>query len=215
MKMFRMALIISTLAVGGVGVINCSSPGDGDDNEGGAGGGDEGGSGGGGGGDEGGAGGGDEGGSGGGGKGGSGGSGGKGGSGGSGGSSGGSGGSGGSAGSGGSGGSGGMAGNAGGMGGAAAVPTYKAVIQPIFDAHCSDCHTTEGRGGTNFAMVYADAATKNSTKCSGKKVGECTIERIEGKVMPVMPPPSSGKTKPSSADIAKIKAWIAGGMPEE
>lgn len=222
MKIFRISLVVSALALAGVGVFNCG--GSDSDNKGGSGGSA---SGGGKGGAASGSGGTASGGSGGSASGGSGGtaSGGSGGtaSGGSGGTA--SGGSGGTAagGSGGTaaGGSGGSA--AGGAGGAPAVAvTFDGKIKSIFMEKCSNCHTGGGSGGINLTMYADTQKAGNAAICGGKKVGECALIRIKNGSMPK----DKGCSGNPVTDAAKsacltkaqqddIQAWITGGMKEK
>jgi hypothetical protein len=96
--------------------------------------------------------------------------------------------------------------------------TYAGDVQPIYQAKCPSCHTTLNFGGVNFAASYADTQ-KASNVCAGKKVGECTIVRIQNGSMPqgagCTGNPSLDAGKPqclTAAQQATIQAWIAGGM---
>ena len=98
------------------------------------------------------------------------------------------------------------------------VVTYAADVQPIYQAKCAPCHTQFASGGVNFATSYADSQ-KPSNVCAGKKVGECTILRIQSGAMPQgagctgNPTLDAGKPEcTTAAQQATIQAWIAGGM---
>jgi len=190
MKMFKMVVVMSALAVGAVGTINCGSPTDGD--KGGVGGkGGEGG-------DSSGKGGGGGGGVASGGKGGGvtvGGLGGKGGSGGSG-----------SAGSAGNGG-----GSVGGAGSNGEVVSFAKDIMPIIEAHCSKCHSGDGK--VNGKIISSYNEINNRTYDQGcldppLKLGECMSKLVQtGKE----PQPQDSPDLPQPLKD-KFSAWVEGGM---
>jgi hypothetical protein len=98
--------------------------------------------------------------------------------------------------------------------------TYTADIQPILQAKCSTCHTVAAFGGVNFASEYADTQIL-STRCSGKKVYECMLERVLTGSMPM----GRGCTGDPAADegnadcltqgeLDALTAWVSADAPE-
>ena len=94
----------------------------------------------------------------------------------------------------------------------AALATYRDVISPIFDQHCRSCHgamyNTPGNpnsygGGIPFRTHqeiknYGDI---NYLVCCIEQVGSCDkMPKIGNKL--------------SDCDIARIKAWVAAGEPD-
>ena len=63
------------------------------------------------------------------------------------------------------------------------TPTYNQDVQPILQAKCDPCHTTEGAGGFNHATDYG-ATQEASEVCAGKKVYECMLMRVKNGQMP-------------------------------
>jgi mono/diheme cytochrome c family protein len=83
--------------------------------------------------------------------------------------------------------------------------TYAAVISPIFDAHCRECHgatvyQTLG-GGNDYSTVQG---IKNQ---SAELIMRSIRHDVNADPMP------KGKDKLSECDIAKIKTWIDAGQP--
>lgn len=84
--------------------------------------------------------------------------------------------------------------------------TYSAVISPIFDAHCRECHgttvyTTDG-GGNNFG----DYAAINRYFSPAKLISSIRHEP-NSSFMP------KNRAKLSDCDIERIEKWIAAGKP--
>ncbi len=102
--------------------------------------------------------------------------------------------------------------------------TYTADAQPIYMAHCAPCHTTEDKGGVDFAAVYADTQkAANPTVApdctAADTVGKCTLIRIKDGEMPLgagctgNPTTDSGNAAClTAAEQATLQAWIAGGQ---
>ena len=88
----------------------------------------------------------------------------------------------------------------------AQTATYAAVISPIFDAQCRECHASNVAatlgGGTDFGDYLA---IKNYP--SANLLG--SIEHAPG--YDAMP---KGRAKISECDIERIKAWMAAGELE-
>lgn len=83
--------------------------------------------------------------------------------------------------------------------------TYAAVISPILDANCRACHGSgvyQTLGGGNNYGTYADFVKQSPELIIG------CIEHQPG--FDEMP---KGGAKLSDCDIARLKAWLAAGRP--
>ena len=88
----------------------------------------------------------------------------------------------------------------------AQTATYAAVISPIFDAHCRECHASNVAstlGGGNDFDSYQGIKRYPAASLLG------SIENAPG--YDAMP---KGRAKISACDIERIKAWMAAGQPE-
>ena len=88
----------------------------------------------------------------------------------------------------------------------AQTATYAAVISPIFDAHCRECHASNVAstlGGGNVFGDYQSIKRYPAASLLG------SIENAPG--YDAMP---KGRAKISACDIERIKAWMAAGQPE-
>jgi hypothetical protein len=97
-----------------------------------------------------------------------------------------------------------------GSGSGGAPVTYTADAQPIFEAKCAPCHTTDDAGGSDFAANYADTQVAPNTAlapaCSGvPTVGACTVIRIENGSMPF----GAGCTGNPTTDAANMACLTA------
>lgn len=83
--------------------------------------------------------------------------------------------------------------------------TYAAVVSPIFDASCRSCHGSgvyQTLGGGNNYGTYEGIKNQSGSLLLG------SIEHLPG--YDAMP---KGAPKLSDCDIARIKAWIDAGEP--
>jgi mono/diheme cytochrome c family protein len=83
--------------------------------------------------------------------------------------------------------------------------TYAAVISPIFDANCRACHGAgvyQTLGGGNDYSTYQGIKNQSSRLIIG-----CISHEAGYDPMP------KGLAKISDCDIARIKAWIDAGQP--
>ena len=83
--------------------------------------------------------------------------------------------------------------------------TYGAVVSPIFSAHCRSCHgsgTYQTLGGSRDFSSYQGIKNQPASLLIG------CIEQQPG-----YDPMPKGGAKLSDCDIARIKAWIAAGQP--
>ena len=88
----------------------------------------------------------------------------------------------------------------------AQTATYAAVISPIFDAHCRECHSSSVAGtlgGGNDFGNYQSIKRYPAASLLG------SIENAPG--YDAMP---KGRAKISACDIERIKAWMAAGELE-
>ena len=84
--------------------------------------------------------------------------------------------------------------------------TYAAVVSPIFDAHCRSCHGSSAyqtRGGGHDLGSYQGIKNEPASLLLG------CIEHQPG--YDAMP---KGGAKLSDCDIARIRAWVAAGQPD-
>ena len=109
-------------------------------------------------------------------------------------------------------------------------PTYTLDVQPILQAKCTPCHSTEGMGMHNIASNYADVMKPvQSLDAQGcfydvdqtmpKTVGECALISTMRGWMPFgsgcgAPVPPVPLLCVSDAEEAVIAAWVAAGMPQ-
>jgi mono/diheme cytochrome c family protein len=84
--------------------------------------------------------------------------------------------------------------------------TYAAVISPIFDTHCRECH-----GATVYQTLGGgnDYSTLQGIKLQSANKILASIRRD-----PNANPMPKGRDKISECDIAAIQAWIAAGQPD-
>ncbi|PJJ48516.1 cytochrome c family protein [Hymenobacter chitinivorans] len=83
--------------------------------------------------------------------------------------------------------------------------TYQAVISPIFDTNCRACHGAgvyQQLGGGNDYSTYQGIKNQSASLILG-----CIQHQ------PGYDPMPKGLAKLSTCDIAKIKAWIDAGQP--
>jgi hypothetical protein len=97
--------------------------------------------------------------------------------------------------------------NGGGDATPAKAPTYWHDVQPILAGRCVQCHT-DGGIGTFPLTGYADV----------KAVGEVVANEVEARLMPpwkaVGGPAYTNDPSLTDDQIATIRAWVDGGMPE-
>ncbi len=100
------------------------------------------------------------------------------------------------------------------------TPTYTQDVQPMLQAKCDPCQTTEGAGGFNHATDYG-ATQEASEVCAGKKVYECMLTRVKNGSMPE----DGDCTGDAAADADNARCltageqdmlaeWVAAGAPE-
>ena len=109
--------------------------------------------------------------------------------------------------------------------------TYTKDIQPILAVKCATCHTTDGLGNQNIGVRYEDtqlpATSFDFDVCWNdpanfempKKMGECALILVKSGRMPLgngcgSPSPMDASKCLTPAEIAKVEAWVAGGMPK-
>jgi hypothetical protein len=98
------------------------------------------------------------------------------------------------------------------------VVTYALDVQPILQAKCAPCHTSNGSGGANFATSYADSQL-SSYYCPGLTKGACALVRIQNGTMPFgagcTGNPVLDAGKPACVTAAQqqtIQSWISQGQ---
>lgn len=84
--------------------------------------------------------------------------------------------------------------------------TYSAVVSPIFDANCRDCHGTAVYAAKGGGNNFGDYAAINRYFAPAKIIGSIRHD-------PNADPMPQGRTKLSDCDIQRIEKWIAAGKP--
>ncbi len=104
--------------------------------------------------------------------------------------------------------------------GESGTPTYTQDIQPILQAKCDPCHTSEGAGGFNHATDY-EATQEPSEVCAGMKVYQCMLRRVQNGSMPEDGDCSGDPATDAdnarcltAAEQDQLAAWVAAGAPE-
>jgi hypothetical protein len=84
--------------------------------------------------------------------------------------------------------------------------------QAILRAHCYRCHGRDGEneGGLNYVLDLHTLVSRNKV-VPGKPDDSLLFQRITADRRPM--PPRSETPRPSEADIATLKQWIAAGAP--
>ena len=86
--------------------------------------------------------------------------------------------------------------------------TYAAVISPLFDTHCRQCHGSTVYNSLGGNINLGDhAAIKNYLSAS--YLLAC-VEQVPGTSHNPMP---KGRPKLPAADIERLRTWIAAGQP--
>jgi hypothetical protein len=104
--------------------------------------------------------------------------------------------------------------------GESGTPTYTQDVQPILQAKCDPCHTTDGAGGFNHATDY-DATQEASEVCAGMKVYQCMLMRVQNGSMPEDGDCSGDAAADATnarcltaAEQDVLAGWVAAGAPE-
>jgi mono/diheme cytochrome c family protein len=84
--------------------------------------------------------------------------------------------------------------------------TYSAVISPIFDAHCRECHSTADYATKGGGNNFGDYAAINRYFAPTKIIGSI-------RHAPNADPMPQNREKLSECDIQRIEKWIAAGKP--
>lgn len=100
---------------------------------------------------------------------------------------------------------------------AAGVPTYAAVLAPIFEKKCVSCHKPEKKKGELLMTSYEALLEGGDT---GPSLVPGDLEKSELWRRITLSPdhdeymPSDGKPPLTKEEVALVKAWIAGGAPK-
>ncbi len=91
-------------------------------------------------------------------------------------------------------------------------PALQIQAQSVLQTYCSRCHGAEGsvEGGMNYGADLAKLVARKKV-LPGDPAGSRLYQRLEDGSMP----PPGEKPRPSAAEIASIKKWIAAGAPGE
>ncbi|MGZ3456943.1 MAG: PKD domain-containing protein [Archangium sp.] len=108
------------------------------------------------------------------------------------------------------------------------VPSYASDIQPIWDAQCTSCHLSAGRGGLDLTSGHSYASLVN-VNGAGEACGASGIKRVvPGQpdnsllVQKISPNPPCGSRMPQSnpayfddhpGELTRIRSWILAGAP--
>ena len=98
----------------------------------------------------------------------------------------------------------------------AQAPSYARDVRPFFTRYCVECHTAAEPEGGLVLETYAGliaGGKRGPAVVPGKPDEGPLVRMIEGKLKPVMPPSKS--RQPTSAEVAKVRAWILGGAKDD
>jgi WD40 repeat protein len=99
---------------------------------------------------------------------------------------------------------------------AAEAPSYARQVRPLLAKYCVECHNGDKMRGDLDLQTYKSmlaGGKKGVTIVPGKPDESPLLQRTEGKLKPVMPPPKSAQPKPE--EIAVLRAWIAAGAKDD
>jgi hypothetical protein len=107
---------------------------------------------------------------------------------------------------------------AGGAGGAKAdAPSYAKHVKPFLEKYCVQCHRdgkTKGRLNMETYRGMLRGGKKASGVVPGKPDRSRVLLTVEGKAKPRMPP-RKAKSKPTAAEVARVRKWIAAGAKDD
>lgn len=84
--------------------------------------------------------------------------------------------------------------------------TYAAVVSPIFDAHCRECHAT------NKAATLGGGINLGDYQNVSRYPADQLLASIQQ--LPSADPMPKGRAKIPECDILRIKAWMEAGEPD-
>jgi mono/diheme cytochrome c family protein len=90
-------------------------------------------------------------------------------------------------------------------------------VQPVFDAHCIECHQVDGAGtlASGFDMTSYEGLMKGTTfgpmVIAGDPEGSNVLVLMEGRADPSISMPHGQRDPVPKQDIATIRAWIEQG----
>jgi len=93
--------------------------------------------------------------------------------------------------------------------GGSAVTGLPCDVANLLVAKCTSCHSSPPIGGAPYAIVSYEDLSKASPDHPGETVAQRSLARMQDTKSAM--PPGGGAT---SAEIAALEAWIAGGMPK-
>lgn len=108
------------------------------------------------------------------------------------------------------------------------VPQYARDIQPIWEAQCTNCHISAGRGGLNLAPGSSHASLVNTpaagAPCGGKGYTRVVPGNPEASLLvnKLLPTPVCGTRMPQGnvahfdnnpGELTRIRSWILAGAP--
>lgn len=111
-----------------------------------------------------------------------------------------------------------------------AVPQYARDIQPIWNAQCTNCHSSAGRGGLNLLAGSSHASLVNTpaagTPCGGAGrtrvvPGNVETSLLVSKLSPTpvcgdrMPPGNVSYFDTNPGELTRIRSWILAGAPND
>ena len=92
--------------------------------------------------------------------------------------------------------------------------TFASIKTNIFQPLCMDCHSTGGRAGDlPLNTLAALRGIEPSIINLDDPASSSLVRRLRGQGGRIMPPPSSGRTPLTSAQINVVIQWIEAGLP--
>jgi hypothetical protein len=101
--------------------------------------------------------------------------------------------------------------------GAQQAPSYVKQVKPFLAKYCVECHNPDKmRGDLDLSNVKAmtKGGQNGAAFVAGKPEDSLLVTLAEGKDNPKMPPPTA-KAQPKAAEVALLRAWVAGGARDD
>jgi hypothetical protein len=100
---------------------------------------------------------------------------------------------------------------------AAAAPSFTKQIKPFLAKYCMECHNQDDAESEFVVETYetfVQGGTRGALLVPGKPDESRLVNLLEGKAKPVMPPKKAAH-KPTSDEIAMVRAWVAAGAKND
>jgi dipeptidyl aminopeptidase/acylaminoacyl peptidase len=96
-------------------------------------------------------------------------------------------------------------------------PSYVKQVKPFLAKYCVECHNpSKARGDLDLSTIKnAFKGGQNGPSfVPGKPDQSLIVALVEGKDNPIMPP-KNAKAQPTKAEVALLRAWVAGGSKDD